>query len=252
MSLPRGGGAAGDCMPWFGSARASTPRFRVIEGGAAHLGGLTRRIKIRPKVIPGYAGKLLDIQHAFGRNASLGPPGDTRLVDADFPREIGKTHPPLAKRKTKNVVKVGRGHNRDSCATGNRCQAQKLGTMLTTGDASSATASGMPEAARIHASKQPRRPHYIPEWAKKRHLTQAKLASELGADKSVVSRWFKGTSPGSEWQHKLAVLFKCEPEALFRHPDDDWFRRLFERHSEEEIERIKALIEAAFPDRKRA
>jgi hypothetical protein len=37
----------------------------------------------------------------------------------------------------------------------------------------------------IHASKQPRRPHYIPEWAEKRGLTQAGLSRELGADKST-------------------------------------------------------------------
>ncbi len=64
----------------------------------------------------------------------------------------------------------------------------------------------MSEITSIHKSKQPRRPHYIAEWAELRGLTQADLARELGADKSVVSRWFNGTSPSQEWQERLAEL----------------------------------------------
>ncbi|MDX3927653.1 MAG: helix-turn-helix domain-containing protein [Shinella sp.] len=77
-----------------------------------------------------------------------------------------------------------------------------------------------PEISTIRCSKQPRRPHYIAEWAEAQELTQADLARELGADKSVVSRWFNGTTPGVEWQERLAALFHCEPESLFRHPDE--------------------------------
>ena len=124
--------------------------------------------------------------------------------------------------------------------------------MLTTEVASCATGPAMADVTRIHPTKQPRRPHYIPEWAKRRKMAQADMAKELGADKSVVSRWFAGSTPGPDWQKRLAALFHCEEESLFRHPDDDWFRRLFEQHSEAEIERIKAMVEAAFPGRKRA
>lgn len=99
----------------------------------------------------------------------------------------------------------------------------------------------------IHQSKQPRRPHYIEAWAKRRGLNQADLARELGADKSVVSRWFKGSTPSPDWQERLAALFFCEPESLFRHPDDDWLRRFFQNRSEEEIERIKKSLEFGFP-----
>ena len=105
----------------------------------------------------------------------------------------------------------------------------------------------MSEVTTIHKSKQPRRPHFIPEWAELRNLSQADLAREIGADKSVVSRWFNGTTPGLDWQKKLAALFHCEPEALFRHPDDDWISRFFQNRSQEERERMKALLEAAFP-----
>ena len=107
----------------------------------------------------------------------------------------------------------------------------------------------MSEIPRIHRTKQPRRPHYIPEWAEARGLSQADLARELDADKSVVSRWFSGTTPGVEWQEKLAALFHCEPESLFRHPDDDWFARFFADRSRDELERIKRTLENAFPRR---
>lgn len=105
----------------------------------------------------------------------------------------------------------------------------------------------MNEITRIHRSKQPRRPHFIQEWAERRNLSQADLARELDADKSVVSRWFSGTTPGLEWQEKLAGLFHCDPEALFRHPDDDWVSKFFRDRSQEELERMRTMLEAAFP-----
>lgn len=105
----------------------------------------------------------------------------------------------------------------------------------------------MSDITTIHKSKQPRRPHYIAEWAEARNLNQADLARELGADKSVVSRWFNGTTPGIEWQEKLAALFNCEPEALFRHPDDDWLAKFFRDRSRTEIEKMKQMLELAFP-----
>ena len=109
---------------------------------------------------------------------------------------------------------------------------------------------GMSNISTIHRTKQPRRPHFIPEWAEARGLTQADLARELEADKSVVSRWFNGTTPGVEWQEKLAALFHCDPDALFRHPDDDWLSKFFKDRSREELERMKTMLEAAFPVQK--
>lgn len=107
----------------------------------------------------------------------------------------------------------------------------------------------MVKVPQIHASKQPRRPHFIKEWAERRNLAQADLARELGADKSIVSRWFNGSTPGIEWQEKLAALFHCEPDAIFRHPNDDWIKRFFDGRSEEEIEHIKKSLEVTFPKR---
>jgi transcriptional regulator with XRE-family HTH domain len=100
---------------------------------------------------------------------------------------------------------------------------------------------------RIHKSKQPRRPHFIAEWAAKRNLSPTDLAREIGADKSVISRWYSGTSPSVEYQEKLAALFGCEPEAIFRHPDDDWIARFFRDRSLDELKRMQQMLEAAFP-----
>jgi transcriptional regulator with XRE-family HTH domain len=85
-------------------------------------------------------------------------------------------------------------------------------------------------------------------------MSQADLSRELGADKSVVSRWFNGTTPGVEWQQRLAAAFEVSADSLFRHPDDDWLARFFAGRQREEIERIKQTLELAFPppDRKRA
>ena len=105
--------------------------------------------------------------------------------------------------------------------------------------------------ARIHRGKQPKRPHFIQEWAERRgYDTQAELVEALGADKSVVSRWYDGASPGEEWQKKLVALFHCEePDGIFRHPDEDWLARFFRKRSADEAQRARAMLEAAFPEK---
>lgn len=109
--------------------------------------------------------------------------------------------------------------------------------------------AGMSNIATIHASKQPRRPHFIAEWAEARGLKQADLARELDADKSLVSRWFSGATPSEKWQEALAAFFGCEPESLFRHPDDDWLSRFFRGREQAEIDKIKSTLEILFPKR---
>lgn len=110
----------------------------------------------------------------------------------------------------------------------------------------------MSATARIHPSKQPRRPHHIEDWAKKRGLNQSEFAAAIGADKGVVSRWYSGSSPAPKWQEKLAAFFGCDPEDLFRHPNDDWIARFFEWRDEDEIARMKDTLKVAFPHRKQA
>lgn len=106
----------------------------------------------------------------------------------------------------------------------------------------------MAEITRIHRGKQPRRPHFIPEWAEtRRYETQIELANALEADKSVISRWYNGATPSLDWQEKLAALFQIDREALFRHPDDDWIARFFRGRSQDERDRMKKMLEAAFP-----
>ena len=105
----------------------------------------------------------------------------------------------------------------------------------------------MAEAAR---KRQPKRPHFIPEWAKKTgYEDQAELVEALDADKSVVSRWYSGASPGEDWQLKLCALFGYpnHPEIIFQHPDTVWFSDFFRGREEHEIDRMKKMLEAAFP-----
>lgn len=110
-----------------------------------------------------------------------------------------------------------------------------------------ATAWPMGLKEKEERNRQPQRPHFIPQWAEARGVNQAQIVKDLGADKSVVSRWFSGTTPGRDWQEKLAAYFHCEPESLFRHPDDDWIARFLRGRSKEERDRIKQSLELIFP-----
>ena len=107
----------------------------------------------------------------------------------------------------------------------------------------------MSNVTRIHNMKQGRRPHFISDWCEKRGLSQADLAKKLSADPGLVSRWYKGSTPSAEYQEKMAALFDCEVESLFRHPDDDWMTKFLKGRSSEEVDRVKILLETAFPRR---
>ena len=105
----------------------------------------------------------------------------------------------------------------------------------------------MPNAIKYEPSKQPRRPHHIQDWAERLGYRQTDLCNALGVQKSLVSRWYAGATPSVQWQKALAILFGCSIEALFRHPDEDWLVRFCAERTEQEIQRIKATLEAAFP-----
>lgn len=108
----------------------------------------------------------------------------------------------------------------------------------------------MSNTVKIHAGKTPHRIHFIVEWAEKRNLRQADIVRETGADKSLVSRWFKGTVPTPDYLEKLAALFDTEPSGIFRHPDDDWLARFFRDKSEEQRDRAIEMLKLMFQDQK--
>ncbi len=105
----------------------------------------------------------------------------------------------------------------------------------------------MAQAKKNLPAKQPRRPHYIIQWAEKSGLTQAALARAIGADKGLVSRWYRGGSPIDKWQKRLSDYFEIPPSALFADPNDDWLREFLANRTAEEILRIRATLEMAFP-----
>jgi hypothetical protein len=92
----------------------------------------------------------------------------------------------------------------------------------------------------------------------RRHIvSQTELADAVSADKSLVSRWLdpdKPTTPSKLYVDRLNAFFGGEgdPVDIFRHPDDDWFRQFFKDRAMDEIDRMKAMLEAGFPRQTRS
>ena len=90
--------------------------------------------------------------------------------------------------------------------------------------------------------------HFIVEWAERRDLSQADLMRLTGANKGTVSRWFSGSVPRDDYiPPLLEALSLEEPADLFRHPDDDWITRFLRGRTTDEIDRIRTMLEVAFP-----
>ena len=104
----------------------------------------------------------------------------------------------------------------------------------------------MSNVTRIHTDKTPVRFHYIKEWAERRNLKQADIVAATGANKGLVSRWFKGVLPGQDYLAALAALFEIEPAALFRHPEDDWLTQFFRERSEADRDKAKQMLQVMF------
>lgn len=119
--------------------------------------------------------------------------------------------------------------------------------MLTTDRAGIGTLCDMPRISHIHQGKTPVRRHFIKEWMESRNMKPPELISLLDADRSTVYRWLDGQLPQPQWQERLAALFDIEPDALLRHPDDDWLARFFRNRDASERERIKKAMEIAWP-----
>lgn len=105
----------------------------------------------------------------------------------------------------------------------------------------------MANVTKIHAGKTPHRIHFIAEWAEKRGIKAARISERTEVDKGTVSKWFGGQLPSEKNLLKVAAALDVEPNDLFRHPDDDWLARFLQGRQEEERERIRATLEAAFP-----
>jgi hypothetical protein len=108
---------------------------------------------------------------------------------------------------------------------------------------------------RIHASKEPRRPHYLAKWMARYDVDRAQLIEDLNADKGQLSRWLdeeKPTTPGRKWAEKLGFYFQeigheDEMVDIFKDPDEERLRRVFVGRSRDEIERILNMVETGFP-----
>jgi transcriptional regulator with XRE-family HTH domain len=103
----------------------------------------------------------------------------------------------------------------------------------------------MSDPIKIHAGKTPPRVHYIAEWAEHRNVTQADIVRAIGADKSVVHRWFvEGNIPSAKYLEALAAFLEAESvSSLFRDPSDDWIARLFKDRSEAEKAKAIQMLE---------
>lgn len=106
----------------------------------------------------------------------------------------------------------------------------------------------MSNVTQIHGNKTPVRIHFIPEWAEKRNLTQTDVAREVGADKSLVSRWYGGIVPKNDYLESLAALFGTDVHGLFRHPDEDWLARMLRGRNEAEREKAIQMLKLLFQD----
>lgn len=104
----------------------------------------------------------------------------------------------------------------------------------------------MSEVTQIHKGKTPRNIHFIVEWAEKRGLRQADIVEQIGVDKSLVSRWFKGTMPKADYLDKIAALMSTDVQGLMRHPDDDWLAKFFLDKTEEQKQKAIDMLKLMF------
>lgn len=108
---------------------------------------------------------------------------------------------------------------------------------------------------RIHATKEPRRPHYLGKWMDRYDVDRAQLIEEAEVDKGQLSRWLdeeKPATPSRKWAEKLGFYFQDvghedEMVDIFKDPDEERLRRIFIGRSPDEIDRILNMIETGFP-----
>lgn len=117
---------------------------------------------------------------------------------------------------------------------------------------------GSAALAEIHAKRQVRRPHYLAKLMARQNVSRVKLAAELGVDKSQLSRWLdedRPSTPSPEWAGRLGRYFAAGPDPedfvdIFTDPDVARFQRMTIGRSPDEVDRMLATLEAAFPIRR--
>lgn len=136
--------------------------------------------------------------------------------------------------------------------------------MLTTGRGGIGKLATMPKTphkgplAQIYAGRQPRRPHYLAELMERRGVSRADLIEGIGVDKGLVSKWLdeeKPTTPGPDYVKKLGQFFAVSPDPddfvdIFADPDVVRLHKFLRGRAPDEIDRIMATLETAFPSKR--
>lgn len=124
----------------------------------------------------------------------------------------------------------------------------------------------MNSLVRIHKGKQPISKHYLKEWLDERDMGAMDLLDEINKalpdpiDKSQVYRWLKGQMPHDDMLVRIAGVLSIvdaetgapDPRGVLRDPNVDWIAQKLRGRSEDEVERVKQILDAAFPPKKRA
>lgn len=135
---------------------------------------------------------------------------------------------------------------------------------LTTGQAGIGNLATMPRRpqkpgsaalAELYAKRQLRRPHYLAKLMARQNVSRGKLVEDLGVDKSQLSRWLdeaRPSAPSYDWSQKLGRYFAASDDPddfvdIFADPDVERFQRMVRGRSPDEIDRMLATLEAAFP-----
>lgn len=110
------------------------------------------------------------------------------------------------------------------------------------------------------------RRHFLAEWLEEREMEPMDLLNELNEpsdmetpaiDKSQVYRWLKGQLPQRKTQVRIAAALNLvdpetgdpAPERLMTHPAQDWIAKKVSGLEQSDIERLRQMVDLAFPDK---
>jgi hypothetical protein len=100
--------------------------------------------------------------------------------------------------------------------------------------------------------RQPRRPHYLAKYMERHGVRRTEIIGATGVDKASLSKWLapvRPATPSPEWANRLGEFFERYggPVDIFVDPDVAWFARMIQGRSPDEVERMKKMLELAFP-----